>query len=171
MRPFLLSAKLQTQQWRSKQKWFKFGRKNECEKYQRKLFQKITKTVCEKTDERIHLSKHMIVPQKTVSDQNDTFEWTENFDGKIQLDKKTMYINFKFICSPGGSQMRSLRELYHFIKAQSFINVQDTYFINILDGEMCHRYLPKLKHATRNKNIFIGDSKSFKSWWSREKPN
>ena len=29
-----------------------------------------------------------------------------------------MYINFKMICDRGGSQTRSLREVYHFITTQ-----------------------------------------------------
>ena len=45
-------------------------------------------------------------------------EWSENFDGKIINRSNIFYFNLKFVCDCGGSQTRTLREVYHFIKYQ-----------------------------------------------------
>ncbi len=36
----------------------------------------------------------------------------KNFDGKIIKNNNIYYFNLKFICDTGGSQTRTLREIY-----------------------------------------------------------
>lgn len=103
---------------------------------------------------------------------NDGFEWTENFDGKITNKNNIWYFNLKFICDTGGAQTRSLREVYHFIRYRLeylfTFNTNNIYFINILDGNTCHHNMSKFlyllnkqKYSKINKYIFIGDIYDF----------
>ena len=114
----------------------------------------------------------------------DGFEYTENFDGVITIINNDItnkyYFNFKFVCEVGGSQTRTLREVYHFIKAMIFClktQTTKTYFINILDGQFCKIHKDKYKYINEafsdnvelleliNKYIFIGDMHDFCNWW------
>ena len=45
----------QTKLWRQKQKWYRGGKHNECELYQRDLIEKITKLPCNKSDKRFNI--------------------------------------------------------------------------------------------------------------------
>ena len=110
----IVSSKTQTKQWRIQQNWYKNGKSNECELYQKRIIEEIT-------------------------DCN--IEYTENFDGYVEINNKKIYLNLKFICGFGGSQTRSLRETYHFIKAQYkvFENKNHIYVANILDGDECYK--------------------------------
>ena len=63
------------------------------------------------------------------------------------------------ICGSGGSQTRTLREVYHFISAQQRYLEQELsfkiIFVNILDGDECNRkinLLPRIEHG----QILIG---------------
>ena len=108
----------------------------------------------------------------------DGFEWTEDFDGYI--DEYKMYINLKMVCSSGGAQTRSLREVYHFINAQlnylkNNINKTKIFFINILDGDESHRNMSKFeyliskkKYLTIKKNIYVGNMKNFHHWFNTQ---
>ena len=81
------------------------------------------------------------------------------------------------VCDRGGSQTRSLREVYHFINAQLNyikinINKNNIIFINILDGDESHRNMNKFKYLLSKseystiKNIFFGDMKTFYDWFN-----
>jgi hypothetical protein len=107
------------------------------------------------------------------------FDFTENFDRKININENTYYFNLKFICDKGGSQTRSLREVYHFIYAQLkyLLNNKTTniYFYNILDGDSCYeskkyfKYLiDKIKFSSIKKFVFIGDTYEFNKYWKNK---
>ena len=88
---------------------------------------------------------------------NDGYEYTENFDGKIVKNNINYYFNLKFVCDNGGAQTRTLREVYHFIKYQlEFLiknKVNNTYFINILDGDTSYNSMNKYLYLI-NKDIY-----------------
>ncbi len=96
------------------------------------------------------------------------FNWTENFDGKIEINNKLFFINFKFVCDNGGAQTRTLREVNLFIKTQNnFLEKfkYNYYFLNILDGDNCYKHINKIKNGINNKNIFIGDLNQFQKYF------
>ena len=157
----------QTKNWRLNQKWYKTGKSNECEIYQIKLLENIIKNKLNKTDDRINIETNEIVNNKNPMINNDGYEWTENFDGKIIKNNKNIYFNLKFVCDRGGAQTRSLREVYHFIKYQLEylikFNNKNNYFINILDGDTSYNNIVKYyylinkeKYKDIKNNIFIG---------------
>lgn len=160
-----------------KQDWYKNGKSNECEKYQRNIVENITNAICKKTNTRINIHtyelKDITCPLKT----DDGFDWTENFDGFQQIRGNNIYYNLKMVCDAGGAQTRTLREVHHFIKAQlenTLQNViQDTYFVNILDGDESFRHSGKFQKLKNNEKyhsiksyVFVGDTHEFKKWWS-----
>jgi hypothetical protein len=80
-----------------------------------------------------------------------------------------LYINLKFICNNGGMQTRSLREVYHFIKAQMSYLKQNKntniYFINICDGDICYKFRKYFDYLINNhNNCNIFDMCSFRLW-------
>jgi hypothetical protein len=101
--------------------------------------------------------------------KSDGYEWTENFDGKVIINKNIYYFNLKFVCDNGGAQTRTLREVYHFIKYQFEYLIKfeskNIFFINILDGDTSYNNMNKFKYLL-NKNqymkfvkyVFIGSS-------------
>lgn len=42
-----------------------------------------------------------------------SYEFSENFDFVIENNNNIVLFNLKFICSQGGAQTRSLKEVYH----------------------------------------------------------
>lgn len=171
----IVSSKNQTKDWRKNQTWYNDGKSNECEKYQRNIIEQITNHPCLKCLTRINLENiEMKDPSKPLKNA-DGFEWTENFDGYQERPFK-IYYNLKMICASGGAQTRTLREVYHFIKAQLDCllkkQTDDVYFVNILDGDESFRnkdkfsYLKKMsKYETIIKYVFIGDLYEFKHWY------
>jgi hypothetical protein len=166
----------QTKDWRKTQPWYHGGKQNECELYQRQLLEQITQCKCEKTIDRINLETYQVLPSRTPMRDDDGFEWTEDFDGKQTHNKNTFYFNLKMVCDCGGAQTRSLREVYHFVKAQLKylikFNIQDTYFVNILDGNESHRtkkkfdyLLSKETYANVKNKVFVGDMHDFQQWF------
>lgn len=173
----LVSAEEQTKQWRKLQKWYFSGKKNECEIYQRELIEKIINNKCLKTNDRIKISEKIIKSNSNPHKKNDGYDWTENFDGKVKYDDNTYYFNLKFVCDKGGSQTRTLQLVYLFIKYQiKYIiknNIENVYFINILDGDESYNNLDKFmylinqeKYNKSKKYIYVGDMKNFYEWWS-----
>lgn len=78
----------------------------------------------------------------------------------------------KFVCGSGGAQTRTLREVYNFIKYQMEylikFNMNNIYFINILDGDTSYNNMDKFKflinkeiYKQENKYIFIGSLYDF----------
>lgn len=176
----IVKSKYQTKEWRNIQTWYKGGKKTECEKIQIQQIQQIMsiteKNQFDKTHMRINLETYKLEINKYPLKNEDGFIWTENFDGfmkinNIKNDRNNLifYFNLKFVCDSGGSQTRSLRETFHFIKGQYKTMIKNkggyinTYFINILDGDTCNKhmdkilYLDKKYNKRKNKNIFIGD--------------
>jgi hypothetical protein len=112
------SSFYQTKQWRKSRKWYRNGKHNECEIYQKKIVEKILCNNLEKTNERINIEIGEISIMNNPNRNKNGYEWTENFDGKIKKCNKLFYFNLNFVCDKGGSQNRTLREVYHFIKHQ-----------------------------------------------------
>jgi hypothetical protein len=109
--------------------------------------------------------------------QLDGFDWTEDFDSVFKNSNKfdteiTYYVNLKMACDKGGAQTRSLREVSHFINAQYNIlpTIQNTVFINILDGDASYTYSPLFGNIKIRYNnvpgVFIGNMLEFQAWWS-----
>lgn len=168
LRKYNTSSSKQTKEWRRRQSWYVNGKKNECEKHQisymTSIFGKLSMT-----DERIHLPTGKIQSVKYPFKRTDAFDWSENFDGKIEKNStnlpgttgKNIYFNFKFVSASGGAQTRSLREVYHFIEKQPIS--PDNIYINILDGDESNR---KMKFFCKHRSLtkYIGDSYSFLEW-------
>ena len=166
-------ASLQTKDWRKQRDWYRGGKHNECEIYQRHLVEYITSQPCVKTNIRINLRDKQLYDKKYPMKDVDGFDYTEDFDGNI-LDK--YYINLKMICDAGGSQTRTLREVYHFVECQlDHLVIHGSgskHFVNILDGDTSHDSMPKFNHlldrpeyAEIKKYVFVGDMLSFSRWW------
>ena len=166
----ILCSSKQTSAWRNLQTWYNNGRFNECEKWQIKNIKKHSCNDILKTYKRINLETYEIKEIKNpLKFDKEGFCWSENFDGIQIIDYKILLYNLKMVCGSGGQQTRSLREVYHFIKAQkeyNRINYPKIYFINILDGSESYK---NMKHFSRFDNdnfIFIGDSKTYKIWYN-----
>lgn len=162
----------QTKIWRKARKWYNNGKSNECEKYQTELIEKITGTILMKTYHRIYMKTYEIINIIHPMKQSDGYEYTENFDGLLIKNRNNYYFNLKFICDKGGAQTRSLREVYHFIKYQLLylikFNTNNTYFINILDGDESYRNSDKFLYLLNEeeykevkKYVFIGSLYEF----------
>ena len=176
----IILSKYQTKLWRQGQVWYKNGRFNECENYQRRLIAEITQQECKKTMKRLNINTLELSEIKKPMLQDDGFNWTENFDGIQEKDGNELLYNMKMICDTGGAQTRSLREVYHFIGVQmkylSAYNNEDKnsslYFINILDGDACHRHRDKFiyilnipEYVGIKNRVFVGDMHEFKGWF------
>ena len=101
---------------------------------------------------------------------SDGYEWSENFDGYLINNNNKYYFNLKFVCDCGGSQTRSLREVYHFIKYLIKFNTNNIYFINILDGDTSYNNMDKYKYLINKekfkhilKYVFIGSLHDFQN--------
>lgn len=165
-------AQYQTKDWRKNAIWYKNGKYNECEKYQINIIEKLLKSKLNKTYKRINTETNEIIENKNPVKNCDGYEWTENFDGIVEKNGKTYYFNLKFVCDKGGSQTRTLREVYYFIKYQlNYLvkfNVKNIYFINILDGDTSHNNMNKFNYLKNKeiykkvkKYVFIGDLYTF----------
>lgn len=180
----IIDSKFQTKTWRAACSWYKNGKSNECELYQKRLIQNIINTKMNKTNDRFYIETNEIISKSNPMIDNDGFEYTEDFDGKIQqktdTDDITIYFNLKFCCDAGGAQTRTLREVYHFIKCQikyiARMNKPTTpnkkekhtekqkknssiYFINILDGDASNKNIKKFIYLlTKEKEIVKDDS-------------
>ena len=171
-----ISSSLQTKNWRKKQLWYTTSKRTECEKYQRAMIEEHTQKNCKKSSGiRINYDTNEIKKKRYPLKNVDGFEWSEDFDGIQEFGENKLYYNLKFVCGVGGSQTRSLREVYHFIRGQLKYLLkenQNLYFINILDGDTCYTHKDKFNYLVSKKkyteissNIFIGDMKSFHKWF------
>ena len=77
------SSSIQTKLWRQQQLWYKNGKHNECELYQKPLIEKITQKKLEKSNERLHTQQYDMNEVNRPMKNIDGLEWTENFDGYI----------------------------------------------------------------------------------------
>ena len=170
----ILDSKYQTKKWRLNQKWYINGKKNECEKYQLQLLYQITNYICNKTYMRFNIDDLSFNDIKYPNILQNGYEYTENLDVYQFIKNKKLYYNLKFICDKGGSQTRSLREVYHFIIYQLnyLLYNKDTIFINILDGDESNRNIEKYyylikknKYKDVQNNVFVGDMFKFQKWF------
>lgn len=173
------SSSFQTKEWRKSQIWYQNGKHNECEIYQIILIEKIIKQKLLKTNERINIEKNKIINKKNPFKKENGFDYTENFDGKITYKDDIIYFNLKFIGDKGGSQTRTLKEVYFFIKCQLeyllYNETDDIYFINILDGDTCFNSMDKFNYLLNKKEyknikkyIYIGDTYDFQNYWIKK---
>ena len=170
------SSSLQTKNWRKTQSWYRGGKHNECELYQRNIIEKITNMTCSKSDKRLHIQTKILADKKYPMKEDDGFEWTEDFDGFIQNRGADIYFNLKIICDAGGAQTRSLREVYHFITTQLdhlvLFPSSSVHFVNILDGNTCantmgkfNYLLSKPQYGFAKNRVFVGDMREFQNLW------
>ena len=141
------AAKNQTKEWRNDQPWYQGGKKNECEKTQVSQLKEITgEEIKTKTNIRLNTETHEFVEDITPLTKTGGFYCTEDFDIKWRISSKeiTYLGNLKMICTSGGAQTRSMREVNHFINAQlDYLlkhNDSSIRFINILEGDRGHKY-------------------------------
>ncbi len=177
----IIPSNLQTKDWRKNQIWYKGGKHNECEIYQRGLIEKIINKKVNKTNDRIYMKDRKIISKTEPMKDLDGFEWTEDFDGLVEINNKKIYFNLKFVCEAGGAQTRTIREVYHFINKMLEHLVfykTNTYFINILDGDICNKSMDKFNYLLHKKkykdvknNVFIGDLYQFNKFWNDFKQN
>ena len=175
----LVKSSEQTKTWRKKQVWYETGKRNECEKRQRRLIEDMTKSKCVKTKIRINLETFKLEGERKTRKDEDWFEYTEDFDGFQQLGEKKIYYNFKFICDRGGAQTRTLRCVYKFVKSQLEIaKRKKLYFVNIIDGDTFTDYVHNFKYLSKKINrddligsIFVGDMKSYNNHINSNKFN
>lgn len=101
---------------------------------------------------------------------NASYDWTEDFDGLQTFgDKCRVFYNFKSTVENGGSQTRTLRCVYDFIKAQrNFIrhrtDDKNIFFMNILDGKVCTNNMDKFSQFKNEEQIYVGDLYSCFEW-------
>lgn len=177
----LISSKFHTKNWRKTQLWYNTGKQNECEIFQLETIQNITRNEIKKTDLRFNTECMTLHNNKYPNVMTNGFEYTEDFDGYQYLNDKHVYYNLKMVCDKGGSQTRTLREVYNFIRCQldfllsknNYINKlnrsnnstnnddkypnikTNTHFLNILDGDECYR--------TRDKFLYLLNKPKYKS--------
>lgn len=174
------NASYQTKIWRKNQNWYKTGKSNECELYQITQIENITNQKLMKTLDRIHMRDLTITSKKNPIKDDDGFEYSETFDGIQKNNSNIAYFNLKFICNAGGAQTRSLREVYHFIESQlkllSKSSSEHIKFINILDGDTCHKSMNKFNYLLNRdeyhnikKYIFVGDLNAFQKLYKANK--
>ena len=167
-----------TKKWRMTQTWYRGGKQNECELYQKHLLEQITKQPCSKTQDRIYRITSEILPcsRPLKRMNNDGLFWTENFDVKQKHNKTVFYFNLKMVCDRGGAQTRTLREVGTFIEFQLEHLVkfpcEDKYFVNILDGNTSREFqtlfefiLTLEKYENIKNKVFIGDMHDFQTWF------
>ncbi len=166
----MICSSLQTKEWRMEQEWYKRGKSLECEKWQLLHLEKIVGASLQKTHKRMNLFDFRIEELKHPLERNDGFEWSENFDFTLPGPAE-IFFNLKFISGSGGAQTRSIREVYHFVRAQcEYVKRVDTgIFCNILDGDFCFAHCPKialvLERFQVGTRIFVGDTLSFSRWF------
>lgn len=184
IRMLLAKAKLlipnsyyQSKIWRRNRLWYKTGKSNECEIYQISLIEKITKMKLLKCHERINMETKKIETKLYPMRNKNGFEYTENFDGIQEYNNNKLLYNLKFVCDKGGSQTRTLREVYLFIKYQIKVLKNNAHslfiFINILDGDTSNTAMNKFNYLLDksdnrkySKFIFVGDMHQFQNHWS-----
>ena len=108
-RVLIPSSYYQTKQWRKNQLWYKTGKSNECEIYQKNIIKKIYNIDIKSTNERIDCEQYLIHLVKNIFKSKNAFIYTEDFDGKYEFNGNIYYFNLKFVCDKGGSQTRTMR--------------------------------------------------------------
>jgi hypothetical protein len=143
------------------------------EDYQRATIIQHTGVLCPKTNMRINLRTNALREIAMPNKHDDGFDYSEDFDGCQTFGDKKVYLNLKCIVGTGGTQTRSLREVYWFVQGQLNVlkTTPATYFANILDGDEAHSVLPKFRYLlnltdytdVKNK-VYVGDLKGYLDW-------
>lgn len=144
------------------------------EEYQRAKIVETTGIPCPKTNMRINLRIDEIKSISRPNINKDGFDYSEDFDGCQIINGKTIYINLKCIVGSGGSQTRSLREVYWFVNGQLNVikNNENMYFANILDGDEAYsnmdkfEYLKSLYSENAKSKIYVGDLLGYLEWFN-----
>jgi len=168
----IISSKQQSKDWRKKQIWYKGGKKNECELFQKKNLEQFLNKKIHKTNFRLNIRNFELREITSPMNRENGFDWTENFDYTVDLNDVRLFFNLKFICDDGGAQTRSLREVYHFIEKQLeylLINKDSKLiFINILEGNTSYKHRDKYIYLTNldkykelKDKVFVGDFLEF----------
>lgn len=177
----VVPSRRQTKLWRNTQDWYKNGKKNECEYFQVQCLEQILgQSLTRPTHQRLHIRTKQMEHKKTPLQDQDGFEWTEDFDASLVHDETIYYFNLKFVCDHGGTQTRTLREVYHFVYTQLEHLVKwhtpGLFFINILDGDFSSHCMPKFHYllqkeefATARDKVFIGDMSQFDQFWQEKR--
>lgn len=148
------------------------------EDYQRAKIIEVTGIPCPRTHMRINLRTNQMKVVTQPNTSEDGFDYSEDFDGVQSINGKLIYLNLKCIVGTGGSQTRSLREVYWFINGQLNCLKSDEklYFANILDGDEAHSALDKYAYLIRNieddklkTRIYVGDLLGYLSWFQNLK--
>ena len=149
------------------------GQSMKAENYQRNVIEAGTGFQCPKSDHmRINTETYEIAKNvRPYSGPNASYDWTEDFDG-LQTFGGTcrIFYNFKSIVEAGGSQTRSLKCVYDFVKAQRDVihksrNVdKKTLFVNILDGEICAKNMHMFRRFDNEDQIYVGDLYGYFDW-------
>ena len=177
----ITSSKYQTKSW-VHENISKTQKDTARENYQRNLVKDITQKECSKTNSiRINMETFEMKSNRTPMTKKgecipNGFEWTEDFDGEQNINSVKLYYNFKFVTEGGGSQTRTLKECYHFIKTQldylEHDNNKNIYFINIFDGDYSYKkqlsfnyLLNKPQYNGVKKYVFVGDMENFQDWY------
>jgi hypothetical protein len=163
----IVESEKQTKEWRSKCDWYKNGKSNECEVYQKKILKQLIGFEPSKCKDRINMETLEIIKKANPLVNIDGFEYTEDFDGKIIKDNTKFYFNLKFCCDIGGAQTRTLRLVYEFIKYQikylvvlqnqGMLQNKPYYFINILDGDTCNNNMDKFMYLLQSREGYINN--------------
>jgi hypothetical protein len=149
------------------------------EKYQRQKILENTGTPLFKTNVRINLrsSPPTLEEISKPYTRNNGFDYSENFDGVQDINGKKIYINLKSIVGKGGSQTRSLKEVYWFIKGQLGIPfMENVFFANVLDGDEATNALKYFNFLVKQEqpahepsslpHVFIGDLTGYIDWFN-----
>jgi hypothetical protein len=157
------------------------------ENYQRQTISTLTKIPCLKTNIRINLRNNTLKEICYPNKYSDGFDYSENFDGIQTISNptttKSIYINLKCVVGSGGSQTRSLREVYWFIEGQlnvllnqsnsvAITSTNTIYFANILDGDQASSVFDKFNYlldlpaySSIKEFIYVGDLKNYFNWF------
>ncbi len=152
------------------------------EEYQRHTLSTAIGYNCNKTNMRINLRDNTLNDIAKPNKNDNGFDYSEDFDGIIEMKDATVYTNFKCIVGAGGSQTRSLREVYWFVEGQLRILLNKTddksiYFANILDGDEAHSTFSKFQYLlslpdfeTVKNKVYVGDLKGSIDWFKETFP-
>lgn len=159
---------VQTKSWRQLQPWYSSGKHSECERYQFAVLSAYCGVCLEKRRGlRLNVESAEMRVILHPNKANELLQWTEDFDGEVRVGSRQFLFNLKFVCGSGGAQTRSMREVYHFIKAQTRFakdNVNGVAFVNILEGDGVGPFMVELKELA-SPRVFVGDMVDFQAWW------
>jgi len=145
------------------------------ENFQRAKIIEGTGHPCCKTNMRINSRTYQLVNCSKPNTKTDGYDYSEDFDGIQEFPNGIkIYINLKCIVGKGGSQTRSLKECYEFMKGQLHYlltnkdSIGTVLFANIFDGDESHAAMGKFNYLLNlpeyrevKNNIYVGDLKDY----------